>query len=180
MNNIAGADRQLRRTRKTREKGGKDTLTKNARRLRKRKLERPARQESGQPEAGGARKGQGRRALAAAGPAAAQQRASKSAGRRRRSRSAGERGHPASVAATSPAAAAAAAPPAVSPAKRTMPDSQESRPAGRNAGSEQSTGFGFARDVPIFCKPGRDAPISQCRKFRTCKARWREKPKNRT
>ena len=180
MYNIAGADRQLRKARKTRGKGEKDAPTKNARRLRKRKRERPARQASGQPVAGGARKGKERPAPATADPAAVQQRASKSAGRRRRSRSAGERGHPASVAATSPAAAAAAAPPAVSPAKRTMPDSQESRPAGRNAGSGQSTGFGCARDDPIFCKPGRDAPISQCRKFKTCKARWREKPKNRT
>ncbi len=154
---------------------------KNARRLRKRGPERLAQQESGQPEAGGARKGQGRRALAAAGPAAVQRRASWSAERRRRSRSAGERGHPASVAATSPAAAAAAAAPtAVSPATRTMPDSQESRPAERNAGSGQSTGSGFARGVPIFCRPGRDAPTFQCRKFKTCKARWREKPKNRT
>jgi hypothetical protein len=171
MYNIAGADRQLRKARKTRGKGEKDAPTKNARRLRKRKRERPARQASGQPVAGGARKGKERPAPATADPAAVQQRASKSAGR----------GHPASVAATSPAAAAAAAAPtAVSPATRTMPDSQESRPAGRNAGSGQSTGFGFARDDPIFCKPGRGAPISQCQKFKTCKARWRKKPKNRT
>jgi hypothetical protein len=180
MYNIAGPDRQLRKARKIRGKGEKDAPTKNARRLRKRKPGRPAQQESGQPEAGGVRKGQGRRALAAAGPAAAHQKASENTGRQRGSRSVGGRDHPASAAARSPAAAAAEARPAAFPARRTMPDSLESRPVGRNAGSGQSTGFGSARDDPIFCKPGRDAPISLCRRFKTCKAKWRKKLRNRT
>jgi hypothetical protein len=64
--------------------------------------------------------------------------------------------------------------------RRTMPASLESRPVGRNAGSGQSTGFGFARDVPIFCKPGRDAPISLSQRYKTCRARWRKKLRNRT
>jgi hypothetical protein len=56
MFNIAGADRRLRKARKTRGKGEKDAPTKNARRLRKRKPERPAQQASGQPEAGRGKK----------------------------------------------------------------------------------------------------------------------------